>query len=100
HVVLADNYTWQRNMGNINASASSFDPGRSLHLETFDGFFNRLTRFYLTGAPNPGNFNYMPGAYDMWVDQIELYHEDDALTAAPRVARTASNVLTNVVLTN
>lgn len=95
HVVVGPNYAWERNQ-----SSSTFDPGWSFHLLDFDSFFGRMTRFYITGAPNPGNFAFAPTPYDLWVDEIELFHEQDLLTASPALVRAAAGSTQSVTLTN
>jgi hypothetical protein len=105
HVVVGENYTWQR-----DNTTPTFDPGRTLHRLAFDSFFGRLTRFYLTGAPNasgvpaapdaPADRSWYPGDYDVWVDEIELFHEDDPLTVSTAVVRAAAGTTQTVDLTN
>jgi hypothetical protein len=99
HVVVGANYAWERDQG-----ITSFDPGWSFHLLDFDSFFPRVTRFYITGAPNTNAgtppLAFMPGEYDMWVDEIELFHEDDPLVASPAIVRPAVGTTANVTLTN
>jgi hypothetical protein len=93
-VVVTDNYTWQRSQ-----STKSFDPGRTSHLVNFTSFFGKLTRFYITGAPNPGDYEFVPGgSYSMWFDELELYQDEDLLTTTPRAFKSAPGASNTVTL--
>ena len=95
HVVVGDNYDWQRSM-----TSHSFDPGRALHLQVFDSFFGKLNRFYITGAPNTKGTELTKVPYDMWIDEIELYHEDELVRASPSIVRAAAGTKTQVTISS
>jgi hypothetical protein len=100
YVVVGDDVTWQRGMADYEGG-NTYDPGRGQHLNAFSDFFSKVTRFYITGAPNPGDVQFVPGgSYDMYIDEIEFFYEEDALETSPRVVKTGADVETTVTLRN
>jgi hypothetical protein len=79
HVVVGDAPHHQRGLGGLDPAKASWRP-------EIASFYGALTRFYVCGVPcEKEGFSPMPAGepYTAWIDEVELYYEDDRVVAHP-----------------
>lgn len=77
HVVVGGNPCYQRN------DSPNWDPCSGGQRPYVSRFFDRLTRFYLCGWPNPDTPVGVATPYSMWFDEFAFYYQNNFVAATP-----------------
>jgi hypothetical protein len=80
HVVVGGDPCYQRNI------SPGFDPASGGQRPFVSRFFDRLTRFYLCGWPNPDTPVGVPLPYSMWFDEFAFYYQNNFVVAGPSIS--------------